>query len=66
VIHVKMIGTRFVTVYPAPEPKPEEETFPQHLVKTRAERRRNMHTGIDGPSGLYEQIKFKEDHAQFD
>jgi len=66
-IHVKIVNNRFVRVIPPVAARPDDEpTFPQHIVKTKSERRHanRANGGIDGPSGLYEQIRFKEDHAQ--
>jgi hypothetical protein len=65
-IHVKVIANRFVTCYPAPPPKPEEEeAWPQTVMHSARERARRHRITADEPArGMIEYAMTKADHAE--
>jgi hypothetical protein len=62
-IAVKIAHNRFVTCFPMPDPKPDEETWPQRLAFTAAQRAHIHRQTPYEPRGIGEYVRTKEDQS---
>jgi hypothetical protein len=62
-IAVKVVANRFVSVWPSPPPKPDEQTFPQRLLSTRQERVHRLRQTPPEPMGIGEYVRTREDQT---
>lgn len=65
-IAVKIVNNRFVSVFPMADPRPDEVTFPQHLLSSgMAREARHRRTGHDDVGGwsILDYARTREDQT---